>query len=155
VAFATSSTASNEEAANILAAYERLTDFMLVAPKYTTLRLSASTAQQSGSFFFRGDLGFDVVVDKPSGNSPSIYLRANVAAGIRAPGVDLAAELVNVGALDGTVSGGITNRFLHTLALGLYTRGANQFHAGMVFPLDEGLRGEIWIFSVGYQHAFE
>jgi len=154
LALSTASTVNNEVATNILATYERLTDFLLVAPNYTTLRLSASTVQQSQSVFFRGDLGLDLAIDKPSAGR-GVFLHANAAVGVRASGVDLAVELVNLGVLDGTVNGGITNRFFHTLAVGLRTRGADQFHAGMVFPLDQSLRGEIWIFSLGYQHAVE
>jgi len=139
---------------NVYSGFERLTDLLLTVPNITTLRLSASTVQERGVGFFRGDLGVDVLVDKPSGTGgPSLYLRANVAAGVRLSTLDLAAELVNIGAIDGTVSGGIDNRFLHTLAFGLSTRGTDQFRVGTVFPLDKVFRGEIWILSLGYQRA--
>jgi hypothetical protein len=52
---------------NYTSAYERLTDFMLVAPQYTTLRLSGSTVQQSGMAFLRIDGGLDLALDKPRG----------------------------------------------------------------------------------------
>jgi hypothetical protein len=91
---------------------------------------------------------------KPANNrAPNVFLRANVAAGVRLGAVDLAAEFVNVGGLDGTVTGGIDNRFFHTLAVGLSTRGTDQFRIGTVFPLDKAFRGEIWILSLGYQHT--
>ena len=73
--------------------------------------------------------------------------------GVRAGGVDLSAELVNIGALDGSVPGGVAGRFMHTAGLGLRTQGTNQFHLGTVFPLDAGARGQIWILSAGYQRA--
>jgi hypothetical protein len=154
LAFDAASTSSRERAANSLAVFERMTDLLLIAPNYTTFRVSASTLQQSGLAFFRGDLGLDLALDKPSAGR-AVYLRANLAAGLRLPTVDLAMELVNIGVLDGSVPGGISNRFFHTLALGFHTRGTDQFRAGMVFPLDDGARGEIWILSLGYQHAVD
>jgi hypothetical protein len=149
----TGADSGNSLGANVLTGFERQTDFLLIAPSYTTLRLAVSTVQESGTAFFRGDFGFDLVIDKPAGGGSNVYLRANLAAGVRLPSVDLAVELVNVGVIDGDVQGGIENRFVHTLALGLRTRGTDQFHLGTVFPLDDNARGEIWILSLGYQHV--
>jgi hypothetical protein len=148
----TASDGGSQQAANSIAVYERLTDLLLIAPNYTTLRLSVATVQERGALFFRGDLGFDLAVHKPNGGS-AVFVRGNLAAGVRAGGVDLSAELVNIGALDGSVPGGIAGRFLHTAAIGLRTQGINQFQLGTVFPLDAGARGEIWILSAGYQRA--
>ena len=135
---------------NLYSAYERATDFVLIAPEHTTLRLSASTLQESGSAFFRGDLGLDLVIDKPNGGE-DVFMHANLAAGVRLPSVDLSVEWVNFANVDG--SGNLSERMLHTLGFGLRTRGPSQFYAGTVFPLDADLRGEIWIFSFGYQRA--
>jgi hypothetical protein len=150
LALGTASSSGDEVAANFLAAYERTTDFMLVAPEYTSLRVSGSTVQQAGIAFLRIDLGLDLAVDKPEGAN-SVFAHANLAAGLRTPMVDLSAELVTYGTLDG--SGSLSRRFMHSLAAGLRTRGPNQFCAGMVFPLDDGPRGEIWILSLGFQHV--
>jgi len=151
-------TASDDDArvvTNVIGGYERLTDLLLVPNDHATIRVSASTLQERGALFFRGDFGFDLVMDKPSsaGDAPSVYVRANLAGGVHVDPVDLTLELVNWGALNGDVSGGIENRFLHTLAAGLSTRGTDQFRLGTVFPLDKEVRGEIWIVSLGYQHA--
>jgi hypothetical protein len=135
---------------NVLSGYGRMTDFILVAPKYTTLRLSGSTVQQSGIVFFRADLGLELAVDKPSGGD-ALFMHANIAVGVRTSAVDLSAELVNFANLEG--SGSVSQRFIHTLAFGFRTRGPNQLLGGAVFPLDEALRGEIWIFSLGFQHV--
>jgi hypothetical protein len=145
-----------EVAANGLASYERLTDFVLAQPGYTTFRLSASTLQEAGMAFFRADGGFDFVLDKPAGadGQPSVIFRANAAGGIRTTDVDFALELVNLAAVNGDVMGGVTERFAHTLAIGARTRGVDQFHLGTVFPLDQDVRGELWIFSFGYLRAF-
>jgi hypothetical protein len=154
---ATASEDGAEIYANAASAFERLTDFILFPPNYTSARLSASTVQQAGVAFFRADLGFDFVLDKPTTmtDPPRVFFRANVAAGVRVAGaVDLTGELVNIGAVDGNTENGLQERFLHTAAVGLRTQGLNQAHFGMVFPLDEDARGEVWIFSFGYQRAF-
>jgi hypothetical protein len=134
---------------------ERLTDVLLVTPNYTTGRLSASTFQRNGDFFFRADGGFDLVIDKPStvANFPSVFFRANVAGGLRVQEMDLTLELVNIAPVNGSTVNGITNRFLHTLAVGVRTLGDNQIHFGTVFPLDEATRGNWWIISLGYQRV--
>jgi len=141
---------------NLFTQYERLTDVVLVAPEYTTLRLSASTVQQMDAFFLRADGGFDLVFSKPgtADGAAWAFFRANVAGGIRTDAVDFALELVNIAALGGDNLDGITERFQHTAAIGARTRGEDQFHLGMVFPLDENTRGELWILSLGYMRAF-
>lgn len=150
LAFGSASSSGDEAVVNLLSAFERLTDLMLVAPEYTTLRLSGSTVQQSGMAFLRIDLGLDVALDKPTAGDSS-FLRANIAGGLRTPTVDLSAELVTIGDLD--PDGSLSRKFMHTLAAGLRTRGPHQFYAGMVFPLDDDARGEVWIVSLGYQHT--
>jgi hypothetical protein len=153
VAFATASTSANEEFANFETVFERLTDLLLAASHYTTFRVSASTVQEKDRLFFRGDLGFDLVIDKPAGDNPTVFFRGNLALGIRATGIDVTLELVNVGAVNGNVSGGLEQRFVHTAGLSLRTQGENQLHFGTVFPLDGDVRGKIWILSAGYQRA--
>jgi hypothetical protein len=153
LALSTASDNGNDEFANIATTYERLTDLLQVAPNYTTLRLSASTVQQWDSVFFRADVGFDLAVDKPGTATTSIYFRGNAALGVRATGVDVMLELVNLAAANGNVNGGIEGRFIHTAGVGVRTQGEHQFHAGAVFPLDDNVRGEIWIISLGYQLA--
>jgi len=149
----TASDSADGFAANGAAAFERLTDFLLQYPHLTTVRLSVSTVQQSGLAFFRGDLGFDLVLDRGRLDyvGTDLFLRLNLAAGVRLPVVDLAVELVNFGALDG--NGTFDQRFLHTVTVGFSTRGIDQFRLGLVFPLDDYLRDELWILSLGYQHA--
>jgi len=151
-------TASDDDigaiASNIIGTYERYTDFVLMPPNYTSVRLSASTVQQMGEFFFRADGGFDLAIDRPSGSTgASVFFRANAAAGYRVPDtIDLAVELVNLAFVNGDYDG-ITNRFFHTLGITARTPGIDQFHVGTIFPLDEEARGELWILSFGYQRA--
>jgi len=152
---ATGSDAGLDALTGLATTAERLTDFVLVLPNSTTARLSASTVQQIGQAFFRADGGFDLVIDRPSvGLNSSVLFRANAAAGIRLPGVDLAFELANLVFVNGDVAGGgITDRFNHTAAISARTTGEDQLHLGTVFPLDSGARGEVWILSIGYQRA--
>ncbi len=140
-------------AAIILSQYERLTDLILAAPNYTALRLSGSTLQEAGTVFFRGDLGFDLAIDKPTGD-PWAFVRVNFAAGVHLQSVvDLTAEFANLGIFGDDTSRSLANRFFHTLAFGVRTTGVDQLHFGTVFPLDDTLRGDIWILSLGYQRA--
>jgi hypothetical protein len=152
LALSTATDSGDGSAGIILSQYERLTDLILAAPNYTAVRLSGSTVQQSGMFFFRGDLGIDLAIDKPTGD-PWTFFRANMAAGVRLDAVDLTAELANLGVYGDDVSRSTTERFFHTLAFSVRTTGENQLHFGTVFPLDSNLRGEIWILSLGYQRA--
>jgi len=147
-------TGNTDAVSNIVANYERMTDLLQVAPGFTTIRLSASTLQQKDMLFFRADVGFDLAVDKPAAATTNVYFRGNAALGIRATGVDVTLELVNIAAVNGTVrSGSLADRFFHTAGFSLRTQGENQFHIGSVFPLDSDARGQIWIISVGYQRA--
>jgi hypothetical protein len=135
---------------HLFSASERLTDYLLTAPGYTTLRLSMSTVQQRGAVFFRGDFGLDIVISAPSAAS-SLHMRANAAVGLHTTPVDLTIELVNFGATDS--GAGASNSFFHTLTFGIRTRGTHQLHAGLVLPLDASLRGDVWILSLGYHYA--
>ncbi len=125
------------------------------SPATTTLRLSGSTIQQWDKIFLRADVGIDAVLDKPSvpANATSVFGRGNVAVGLRAPGVDFTLELVNLALFNGDTPSGLTGHLLHTAAISVRTPGVDQFHFGMVFPLDNAARGEVWILSLGYQRA--
>ena len=142
--------------ANAITAYERITDYVLFPGEYTSLRLSASTVQRMDTFFFRADGGFDFVISRPGAASgqPSVLFRANVAGGIRASGVDFTVELANIAAVNGDNIDSISERFIHTAAIGLRTQGEDQFYFGGVFPLDDNQRGDLWILSLGYMRAF-
>jgi hypothetical protein len=137
--------------ANIATMFERLTDSIAAAPRTTALRLSASTVRQITILFVRADLGLDVAISNQTNRD--IYLRANFAAGLRLPYVDLSGELVNLGIMDGDFDSA-SDRFLHTFAVSLRTRGVNQLYLGYITPLDANLRGEIWTIALGYQRAF-
>ena len=109
-----------------------------------------STVQQRDAVFFRGDFGLDIVVVAPNAAS-TLHLRANAAVGLHTTPGDLTIELVNFGATDSGV--GASNSLFHTLTFGMRTRGTHQVHAGLVFPLDASLRGDVWVLSLGYHYA--
>jgi hypothetical protein len=155
IAVPTASDSVSGAAANFDSRFERLTDFVLIGPSYTTLRLSGSTVRQWDMIFLRADLGLDTVLDKPSAsaNATSVFGRANVAGAVRASGVDFTLELVNLIAFNGNVPSGLTNHLLHTAALSVRTPGIDQFHFGLVFPLDNAFRGDAWVIALGYQRA--
>ena len=150
VAFATGYDGAGALGTHLVSSTERLTDFLLTAPGYTTLRLSMSTVQQGDTLFFRGDFGLDIVAAAPQGAS-SLHMRANAAVGLHTTPGDATIELVNFGAVD--TGAEASNSLFHTLTFGMRTRGTHQVHAGLVFPLDASLRGDVWILSLGYHYA--
>jgi hypothetical protein len=156
LAAGTASNGAGSTIANFDSRFERLTDYVLIGPHTTSLRLSGSTVRRWDAIFLRADLGLDMVLDKPSApaGATSVFGRANVAACVRASGVDFTAELVNLVAFNGTaVPSGLTNHLLHTAAVSVRTPGEDQFHFGVVFPLDQEFRGDAWVISLGYQRA--
>jgi hypothetical protein len=108
--------------------------------------------QQRDAFFFRGDLGLDLVLDQSGSSDQQFFGRANVAGGVRLPAADVSLEVATYGVLDGDEPT-LADRFLHTGALAVRSRGTNQVHAAFIMPLDDAQRGELWIFSLGYQRA--
>jgi len=156
IAVPTGSDSAPRASANLQSGFERLTDFVLIGPSYTSLRLSASTVRRWDVIFLRADAGLDFVLNKPgtSANATSVFGRANVAVCARLSGVDLGFELVNLVAFNGSsVPSGLTNHLLHTAAISVRSPGEDQFHLGFIFPLDQETRGDAWIISLGYQRA--
>jgi hypothetical protein len=137
---------------NALSAGERLTDAASgIRPDSTWLRLSLSPLAASGALLFRADLGADVLIKSADDPGSRVVGRLNGALGILFGSAALSIELVNAGRpfTDGDVS----DRFVHTLGLGVTTLGPTQLHFGLVLPLDDAARGELWILSFGIKHA--
>jgi hypothetical protein len=101
--------------------------------------------------FLRGDLGLDVVLNKPDADGTNVYGRANIALGVRAGGADFTFELVNLARFNGNVPGSVTNYLMHTAALSVRTPGVDQFHFGIVMPLDGPVFFDAFIATLGYQ----
>ncbi len=156
IALPTGADSAPRALANAESRFERLTDFVLTGPSYTTLRLSASTVRKWDIIFLRADLGLDFVLNKSSTvmGATSVFGRGNVAVCVRVSEVDLAFELVNLAAFNGAaVPSGLTNHLFHTAAFSIRKPGEDQFHLGVIFPLDQESRGDAWIISLGYQRA--
>lgn len=133
---------------NLGSTFDRIGDFAAIVPDTTWLRLSGSGLWRSGSAFGRLDLGFDLPVES---EDDDILMRLSAGAGATSGSVAFTAELVNFGNV--TEDDDLEDRFLHTLALSVRTTGQHQVHAAFVLPLDEDLRGELWVFSFGYQYV--
>ena len=129
---------------------ERLTDYPGVTPDTTWLRLSCSPILRSGNVFLRGDLGFDLPFADDGGDD-DLMAHLSGGLGLLTGTLVFTAELVNMGKVDG--DGELSDRFAHTLAVSLRSAGRNQIHFGAVFPLDEDARGDVWIFSLGFQQV--
>lgn len=121
--------------ANFATATGRFTDFVLLAPETTFLRLGGSGIHRAGNMFARADLGLDVPVDTPEGSNADPIVRANVGVGVLQGKVAVMAELVTVG-----TTGDVDeddDRFLHTAAITVRLHGAQVSpFASLVVPLD-------------------
>ncbi len=136
----------NTDYAVLLNLFSDLTNLALVAPKTTTLRLSASVGGQTGLFYYRGDLGADLFLDSP-GNNPDPILRINVAGGLDLGSAAAGIELVTLANTDDTTG---NESFVHTLALtGRYTQGPVRPGLAIGFPLDDTFSSliDLYIFA--------
>ena len=134
-------TAEHEDGVyNAFAGFGRLADLMTGYPETTTLQLSVSPQFTSGRVFVRGDLGLDVVVDKPDdagdGFGPLGHLSAAV--GLDTGPVDIAAESVNE--INFGDVGEDESRMIHTLGLSAsYSDGWIRPHVGLALPVGKDL----------------
>jgi hypothetical protein len=131
---------------NTATTWGRITDVALAAPETWWLRLGGSVIFQSGDGFLRADLGLDAPVS--SDIDPETLVRCNFGAGFKGADLAFMFELATVGNLGG--EGDVSERFLHTAA---FTLGAlsGRTRAGFVVPLDEDLRGDVFIFSFAFR----
>ncbi len=125
-------------AANILTAFTRITDLVVAYPETTSLRLSASTLLQNENVYLRADAGLDIALDTPDNVEIDPLVRINFAAGIKADSLAFSAELATLGTTGDLNGGDASDRFIHTLALGVHGRGDSlRPYLGLVVPLDE------------------
>ena len=72
--------------------------------------------------------------------------------GLRTTPADLTLEVVNFGALDS--GAGASNSLVHTLTIGMRTRGAHQAARGVGVSLSTARNAATsWILSLGYHYA--
>lgn len=121
--------------------WPRLTDFALQLPEMSSIRASISPIAAAGAFFFRADLGTDVLLDAEDRDS-MLLLRANVGVGARIKGVAFTAEFVNVGNAQEIAK----DAFAHSLSVSVRH---GVLYTAMTTPLDE--ERMIYAWTVGIQ----
>jgi hypothetical protein len=138
---------------NALTMTERLVDFANMVPDTTLLRLSASPILQRGAMFFRADLGLDIPIEDDV--IEDVLFHANVGVGLRAGDVALTGELVTVGNLTSD-DGDLDERTISTAAISARANlGKVDPYASVIVPLDEELRGEVYVLAIGAQIELE
>lgn len=144
----TASRGTEESVANSAGGVARVADaFTTSDPDLYTMRAAAAPHLDFGRVFVRSDLGFDLAVPEDE-RSEELYLRANLGLGARVGGGTFTAEVANTGLL--TDSASASTRYVHTGSLGLrWTLGVVQPYAAFTTPLDDGLRGEVYVVSLG------
>lgn len=149
----TASDSLNDIAINTFGSFARVGDLFFGSdPDRVSLRGATSPRWQSGPLFLRADVGLDVAIPTDDRDTEAAF-RGNIGAGVDVLMLTLTSEISNVGIL--TESGTASERFLHTLSLGatLNTPIAKP-HLAYTTPLDDGLRGEIWVVSAGLALGF-
>ncbi len=122
-------------------AWPRLTDFAQQIPEVTALRASISPTASAGAFFFRADVGADVLVDADDRDS-KLLLRANVGVGAWIEKVAITAEFVNLGNAEELAD----DAFAHSLAVSIRH---GVLYTAMTAPIDEDRL--IYAWTVGVQ----
>lgn len=122
-------------------AWPRLTDYAQQIPEVTTLRASISPMAAAGAFFFRADVGADVLLDADDRDS-KLLLRANVGVGAWIKKVALTAEFVNLGNVEDLAD----DAFAHAIAVSVRH---GVLYTAMTAPIDEDRL--IYAWTVGVQ----
>jgi hypothetical protein len=130
--------------ANVLTAFERLTDFADDAPNALGLRPSLSVITGDVAFL-RLDLGLDLLVDVSSDDDQlhlddnEVFARVNAGAGVHGGGFAATLELANLANL--SADGDWSDKALHTLAFSVGYEGAVlQPSVALVLPLDDDVK---------------
>ncbi len=122
-------------------AWPRLTDFAQQIPEVTTLRASISPTAAAGAFFFRADVGVDLLLDADERDS-MVLLRANVGVGAWIEKVAVTAEFVNLGNAEELTD----DAFAHSLSVSVRH---GVLYTAMTAPIDEDRL--IYAWTVGVQ----
>lgn len=122
-------------------AWPRLTDYAQQLPETTSLRLSVSPMASAGAFFFRADLGADVLLDAKDRDS-KLLLRGNIGVGAWIKSVALTAEFVNLGNAQELAD----DAFAHSLAVSVRH---GVLYTAVTTPLDD--ERLIYAWTVGVQ----
>lgn len=134
-------------ASNVINSFNRISDFVLIAPRQVYLRLSASGILSTGNVFVRGDLGFDIPVwhgeDFPMRETVT-HLNLGIGAMLQPRRISAAFEFSTVSAYADSQS---------TIAITVgFPVGA---FVSLVVPIDDGARGEIFVLKGGFRFGDE
>lgn len=140
-------------ATNLAALLPRTTDPVSVLPESLGFRFGASPRFETRYVVLRGDLGVDVGIPVGSRSDDldtAAWVRLNAGLGLRASAFMLTAEFVNTAILTDNGPSSAADRFVHTAGFTLsYSSHWADALLGMVFPLDEALRGEALAVTLG------
>ncbi len=139
VTLPTASDDSNQqaEAANLLGALSRFTDFYLVEPKALSGRFSGSLLVRSGHLFARADFGVDANASTQQGGDVASILHVNAGLGYDVGQIALGLESVNLYDLDSSSGGDIGSSWINVGAASLrYHSGRVDPYFAVVFPID-------------------
>jgi len=120
---------------NAINGYSRLTDLVSSGANITWLRVAASPLIRQGQLFLRGDVGFDVPLDKPDGSNVDPLIRLNIGGGIQTGQLTVAGELVTLGTTGDVADG--EDRFVSTAAATVgFDAGTVQPFGALIVPID-------------------
>lgn len=122
-------------------AWPRLTDYAQQLPETTSIRASISPMASAGAFFFRADLGADVLLDAKDRDS-RLLLRGNLGVGAWIKSVALTAEFVNLGNADELAE----DAFAHSVSVSVRH---GVLYTAMTAPVDDDRL--IYAWTVGVQ----
>ena len=142
---------------NMLGGYGRLTDLAVqVVPEATSIRPSVSAVLDTDLIFARVDVGLDVLFPDHEDADDEMFLRLNAGVGVHAGPVDFAVEFVNLGHLDDDDSPtDASEQWQHTLGFRIaYPSEYVQPFFAYIMPLDDDLRGDLHMLSMGVTGKF-
>ena len=147
---------------NASGSYGRLTDLVQSVPGTMAVRVSISPQLELGILYARADVGFDFVIptsDEAYEGSSGLLtvkpkradlIRLNAAIGVRLAIVGISLEFSNIGNLHAEEVQGGGDTFAHTLGIGVrLSTPIIKPYATFVMPLNDGLRGEFYVLTIG------
>ena len=143
--------------ANLLGGMGRLTDVLTQSvPNATSIRPSVSALVDTDMLFARMDVGLDVIF--PDNGDSEMFMRLNLGVGVHAGPVDFTVESANLGRLntdEGSPSHSASEEWLHTLSVKLSLPSEHvQPYVAFILPLDDNLRGDLYMLSLGVTGHF-
>lgn len=124
---------AEEASTNFVAGFSRITDYPMVIPQGTTLRLAVSPMFRSGNVYGRVDAGIDINLNNANDVDYDPALRFNAAVGVLAANTFAVSGELSVFAPTDDDSDSLTNFAI----AGRYAKGTVNPYVAFVIPLDE------------------